>query len=85
MQHAEPKTVSVTIDGSVLTVKDDGKGVDPKSIDWLFERFFKANAEQGGGYGLGLSIVREFATRMGAKVRVEDDNGLSVTVAFRAI
>ena len=85
LQHAEAKTVVVAIDGSVLRVTDDGKGVDIKSIDLLFERFFKAHAEQGAGYGLGLSIVREFAIRMGAKVRVEDNNGLSVSVAFRAV
>ena len=85
LQHAEAKTVVVAIDGSVLRVTDDGKGVDIKSIDLLFERFFKAHAEQGAGYGLGMSIVREFAIRMGAKVRVEDNNGLSVSVAFRAV
>ena len=85
LQHAEAKTVVVAIDGSVLRVTDDGKGADIKSIDLLFERFFKAHAEQGAGYGLGLSIVREFAIRMGAKVRVEDNNGLSVSVAFRAV
>lgn len=85
MLHARASRVVVEVDGTVLRVSDDGVGVDEKSLEWLFERFFKAEDEHGSGYGLGLSIVREFATRMGAKVRADNDNGLSVSVAFRAV
>lgn len=83
LQHAKATQVLVEVDGSVLSVADDGVGVDKESLTWLFERFFKAEEKHGSGYGLGLSIVREFASRMGAKVRAESHNGLTVAVAFR--
>ena len=84
LQHAKAEEVVVEVDGSVLRVSDDGVGVDAENLHWLFERFFKAEVKHGSGYGLGLSIVREFAARMGAKVRAENHNGLAVSVAFRA-
>lgn len=83
LQHANADEVVVEVDGSVLRVSDDGVGVDAENLSWLFERFFKSEVKHGSGYGLGLSIVREFASRMGAKVRAESHNGLAVSVAFR--
>ncbi|MGB1156174.1 MAG: sensor histidine kinase [Alphaproteobacteria bacterium] len=83
LQHANAKSVTVAVNGSVMEVWDDGTGVDERSLGWVFERFYKASEGAEAGYGLGLSIVREFATRMGAKVRAENRNGLWVAVAFR--
>ena len=83
LQHANAKSVTIAVNGSVMEVWDDGTGVDERSVGWVFERFYKASEGAEAGYGLGLSIVREFATRMGAKVRAENRNGLWVAVAFR--
>ncbi|TMR08756.1 HAMP domain-containing histidine kinase [Nonomuraea turkmeniaca] len=47
----------VTLSGDAgevrLTVRDDGVGLDPADAERLFTRFV------GGGYGLGLALVRE--------------------------
>jgi two-component system OmpR family sensor kinase len=48
-------------DEAVLTVHDDGPGIDPAIADELFERFSRADrsrARKTGGTGLGLSIAR---------------------------
>nr|WP_052226577.1 HAMP domain-containing sensor histidine kinase [Microbacterium mangrovi] len=46
---------------AVITVHDDGPGIDPSVAEELFERFARADrsrARKTGGTGLGLSIAR---------------------------
>jgi signal transduction histidine kinase len=61
-------------DGSfaVVTVGDDGVGVDVSQSARLFERFVRsdpARSRTSGGTGLGLSIVTEIVTRHGGTAR----------------
>jgi len=49
-----------------LEVADRGPGVQPGSVDEIFEPFFTG---QPGGTGLGLYISRELAERNGATLR----------------
>ena len=60
----EGKSISVSIvsagEHAVLTVRDEGIGIDPAFMPELFQRFRQAdtgNARRHGGLGLGLSIV----------------------------
>lgn len=53
-----------------LIVADSGPGVPPEFRDRLFNRFSKADA-QGGGAGLGLSIVDRIMTVHGGDARLE--------------
>ena len=39
-------------------VEDDGGGVDPKELLYLFERFYRAASRETKGSGLGLAIVK---------------------------
>jgi len=55
-------------------VHDSGVGVDPERMDSIFERFVQQDMtlrRKRGGLGLGLSIAREFAERMGGTVDLE--------------
>lgn len=43
---------------AVLTVKDDGQGIRPSAVPYLFEPFFQeANASSAGARGLGLGLT----------------------------
>ncbi len=71
--------------GACITVQDDGPGIPPELRERVFERFFRIDDHDSNGSGLGLAIVREFASKLGATVRIAtppNGVGLAVTVQF---
>ena len=60
-----------------IQVCDRGPGVPPAQRDRIFEPFYRmpGHAEHAGGVGLGLSLVKQIATRHGGDVRCEDRSG----------
>jgi two-component system OmpR family sensor kinase len=69
-----------TEDGrAVLEVRDHGPGLPPEHAVKVFERFYRVDASrarsQGGGSGLGLSIVTAVVTAHGGRVGVTQTPG----------
>lgn len=61
----------------VLSVKDDGVGIDKSSIGKIWDRFYRADPSRSdGSTGLGLAFVREIAEIHGAEARVESQKGI---------
>ena len=59
-------------DFHILSVSDDGVGVDPDLSERLFERYFrKPSSPTKPGTGLGLAIVKSVAERHGGRAWVE--------------
>jgi signal transduction histidine kinase len=58
---------------ALLVIDDRGPGVPAPLRERIFEPFFRlpGHAEQHGGVGLGLSLVRQIAQRHGGSVRCE--------------
>ena len=57
-----------------LSVSDNGQGVSPDFIPYVFDRFRQADASakrRHGGLGLGLSLVRQIAELHGGGAGVE--------------
>ena len=63
--------------GVVASVCDRGPGVPEAMRERIFEPFFRlpGHAEQAGGVGLGLSLVKQIAERHGGRVRCEGREG----------
>jgi signal transduction histidine kinase len=71
--------------GPVLTVSDDGKGVEAADLPRLFERFYRGDqARTSRGTGLGLAIVKHVVTAAGGEVEAtsEPGNGLEIRARF---
>jgi signal transduction histidine kinase len=62
---------------AVVRVCDRGPGVPEAMRERIFEPFFRlpGHAEQAGGVGLGLSLVRQIAQRHGGQVRCDARSG----------
>jgi two-component system, OmpR family, sensor kinase len=79
--HAE---VTVHREGAdvVLTVHDEGPGIDPAVAERVFERFTRgdeARSRETGGAGLGLAIVAAIVEAHGGTVEVESEAGQGAT------
>jgi two-component system sensor histidine kinase KdpD len=60
--------------GSVeLSVEDEGPGIAPADLPYVFERFYRAeeHSRRVKGSGLGLTIVKGFVELCGGRVSVE--------------
>jgi two-component system OmpR family sensor kinase len=71
----------------VVTVADDGDGIDVAHSGRFFERFVRsdpARARHSGGTGLGLAIVAEIVERHEGSVHfVETDGGSKIEMRVR--
>lgn len=86
--RATPPGGSVTLHaersgaGAVLRVVDTGSGIDPDSLPYVFDRFWRADSARGrrtGGSGLGLAIAQQIVTDHGGIIRVSSQLGTGTT------
>jgi hypothetical protein len=69
-------------------VADNGRGVDPKDHDRIFDLFRRSGAQDRPGEGIGLAHTRALAYRLGGTIVVESELGrgatfrISLPVAF---
>lgn len=76
----------------ILTVEDDGPGIDASERELIFQRFHRVGGDRHDsgeiGCGLGLAIVKNIAELHRAKIRVGESgfaSGACFTVTFAAL
>jgi signal transduction histidine kinase len=69
-----------------LEVSDTGEGIASADLPHIWEKYYQANSSQkgsasfkDGGFGLGLSIVKELVEGMGGRIQVESTLGEGCT------
>lgn len=63
-------------DSCLVSVRDNGQGIDPEFLPYVFDRFRQEDStmtRRFGGLGLGLSIVRSIAEIHGGSVEARSD------------
>jgi len=84
-------TIVITVrrDGEMtsIAVADDGPGIEPRHLEHVFERFYRADSARSrakGGTGLGLAIAQELALAQGGRVELTSTpSGTTATIRLR--
>ena len=94
-KHAGPDAeVTVTIrknlDRVVIDVADNGRGMEAKDAEHIFERFYRADTSRNratGGSGLGLAITKSLieAHHGTVKVTTAPGEGSTFTISLPAL
>ena len=72
-------------DRVAICVSDTGIGIEPETIDRVFEPFFQVHTgptREYAGVGLGLAISRDFARAMGGEIEVRSVPGEGCVVTI---
>jgi PAS domain S-box-containing protein len=63
-----------------IRVRDTGRGMSPEEVRRAGERFFRGEAPDAGGFGLGLSIAQQAIEAMGGTLEIQSERGAGTTV-----
>ena len=68
----------------VLEVSDNGRGIDPRDHERIFDLFRRSGMQDQPGEGIGLAHVRALAYRLGGliEVRSELDRGATFRLSL---
>ncbi|QCS43453.1 PAS domain S-box protein [Natrinema versiforme] len=83
----EPPRISVDADRKggewVISVRDEGIGIDPEESDRVFEVFQRLHSrEEYSGTGIGLALCQRIIERHGGEIWVESEPGEGSTFSF---
>lgn len=86
--HSQARCLTVSLRSRTgaleVQVADDGVGIPAEALPHIFERLYKADASRGSrGSGLGLSIARQLALRMGGSLTVASTPGQGAVFTLR--
>lgn len=68
-----------------IEIEDNGKGIGPKDLPYIFERFYRTDVSRNsskGGSGIGLSIVKKILEDHGGKVWATSRLGIGTIMYF---
>lgn len=70
----------------ILTVRDEGDGIDPRDLPYIFERFSRSDPSRSrntGGAGLGLAICKAIVDRADGTIEIESTPHVGTVVTIR--
>ena len=65
------------------TISDNGRGIETKDLERVFELFRRAGRQTVPGEGLGLAFVRAAVRRLGGGIAIESEPGVGTTLKLR--
>lgn len=71
--------VHLVIRDNVLSISDQGQGMDELEIFQIFDRYYQSD-ESVNGYGIGLGLVKNYCDRYKIKLQVDAAKGVGTTM-----
>lgn len=68
-----------------IEIEDNGRGIGPKELPYIFDRFYRTDASRNssmGGSGIGLSIVKKIVEDHGGKIWATSKPGKGTVMYF---
>ncbi|HET7478429.1 MAG TPA: ATP-binding protein [Rubrobacteraceae bacterium] len=82
VQHSERGgRVRLRTHGPVVTVEDEGVGIEEEDIPHVFERFHRGKDSEG--FGLGLPICKELVESMNGEISLSSRKGKGTTIEIK--
>ena len=66
---------------AIISIQDNGKGINEENIEKIFDMFFRASTASGGS-GLGLYIVKGILEKLNGKIEVDSKVGCGSEFVF---
>lgn len=80
------KMITGSKDGNiVITTSDTGRGIDPRDLPHIFDRYYQSAVEDApteGGTGIGLALTKELAQLFDGDIKVESTLGQGSVFTF---
>jgi two-component system OmpR family sensor kinase len=71
IKYSSPKTeIDISLKNNVFTIKDRGIGIEPAQQKEIFKKF-RRGTSYSGGFGIGLSIVKNICNEYGIKIEFD--------------
>lgn len=67
-------TFNISASNLIISVKDEGYGIDEKDKEKIFDRFYQISSNRSiGGFGIGLSLISELVKRLSGTITLESE------------
>lgn len=75
-------TLGITLREGMLVIWDTGIGMEEEKIPFMFDRYMRFN-ESEGGFGIGLSIVKQIVDEYKISIKVSSKKGEGTSMVLR--
>jgi len=78
------KIIYITLENNIFKITDEGVGINKKDKKRIFQRYKRINNKNGGGFGIGLDIVRGICKSNSIKILLDSEikKGSTFTLIF---
>jgi signal transduction histidine kinase len=87
MKYSSPdRPIRLQMEGTQLTVEDQGVGMDAAQIARIYERYYQGDSHSPGE-GIGLALVKRYCDEAGIAIRIDSevDVGTKVILDFAQV